>query len=279
MTTTTIDTFQDILTAIGSHPDLRRQLIKELFPDVDITRTLQELAEAIKAIHDRLYQIEQDVSQLKTDVGVLKTDVGVLKTDVGVLKTDVGVLKTDVGVLKTDVGVLKTDVGVLKTDVGVLKTDVGVLKTDVGVLKTDAGTLKGKSHESDIQRNVAGIFGRWVRRGHDGRNDLADAMFEAGAAADDVDEVLASDYIFTGILRGQDSISLIIESSHFAEIHDINRAKTRAQLAVNAGIRAYPLVTAEIWSSDMIAAAEALGVIIVHGKRMNKESWSRVVET
>lgn len=108
---------------------------------------------------------------------------------------------------------------------------------------------------------------------------VLNSLYDAGVSADDVEEVLASDFIFSGKLRRGGAVNLIIELSHFAELTDITRAQTRGQIVSDAGIRAYPVVTAKVWSADMIDKAQARDVIVVHGKRVNKDSWEQVVDS
>ena len=313
----TVDTFEDLVHIVETHPEWRRRLKRALF-DFDIeasTRALEKAVAELVSVQARVWPaierllaeqskqsadiavLKTDVAVLKTDVAVLKTDVAVLKTDVAVLKTDVAVLKTDVAVLKTDVAVLKTDVAVLKTDVAVLKTDVAVLKTDVAVLKTDVAEtkqrvtrmgrdvadLKGKSYEHDYLLKAKAIFGRFIRRGRDRTDDMADLMHDAVAAGQisekELTQVLAADLLWGGKTRQDDKeVVLVLEASWRAEVTDVERAQQRAATLRRIGVYAVAVVAGSEWDEQALSLANSLAVVTAANGTVDGDSWRKAAQ-
>lgn len=89
----TIHTFSDLLQILETHPEWRRKLIKALFPEIDLPKALQELAESqqrLEAVIERLTTIYE---RLDTRALHLETGVAELKTDMGEVKYSLGDLK------------------------------------------------------------------------------------------------------------------------------------------------------------------------------------------
>jgi uncharacterized coiled-coil DUF342 family protein len=309
----TINTFSDLLRLLEEHPDWRRQLVKILFPDVDLPKALQELAEAqqrmnlalerLTVTQERLVTdvaglktdsagLKTDTAEVKTDVAGLKTDVSELKTDMAEVKIDVAGLKTDMAEVKTDVAGLKMDMAEVKIDVAGLKTDMAEVKIDVAGLKTDStglktdmrevkhtlGDLKGKYHEQTYHFKAVSIFGRYLRRGRNMTNEVADQLQEAATAGQistqEFDQVLAADLLWGGQLRQQEgAVILVIEASWLAEISDVERAVARANILRKIGLQALPVVAGQAWTEEAVTAARAQGVVMTTDGQIDEASW------
>ncbi len=71
--------FSELVQFINTHPEWRRKLRKALFPNLDIAKAFQDLAESQR-------QMQQALQELTTRVGHIEQDVSVLKQDVSVVK-------------------------------------------------------------------------------------------------------------------------------------------------------------------------------------------------
>jgi hypothetical protein len=89
----TVQEFDDLLKILEAQPEWRSRLRRALFPEIDIPKALQELAEAQKRTEVAIKELVIGQDKLRSDLGVLKQDVGVLKQDVKELQRDVGILK------------------------------------------------------------------------------------------------------------------------------------------------------------------------------------------
>ncbi len=291
-----INTFSDLLHIVETHPEWRRRLVRVLFPDIDVPKAFQNLAESQQRMDallehlntlygrsdKRMAHIESDVAELKSDVAVLKSDVTVLKSDVAVLKSDVAKLKADVAKLKSDVAELKADVAELKADVALLKSDVAVLKTDMREVKHTQGELKGSVQELLYNNKANAIFGRYLKRGRDATNRIADQL-HAAEEADQITEqeftqVMAADLLWEGRLRRGDSdVILVVEASWLAEISDVERAVARADILRRIGLHALPVVTGREWTEEATASARERSVVMVTDGMIDAASWRQAL--
>jgi hypothetical protein len=89
----TVHEFDDLIKILDAQPEWRSRLRRALFPEIDVPKALQELAEAQKRTEAAIKELVIGQDKLRSDVGVLKQDVGVLKQDVKELQRDVGILK------------------------------------------------------------------------------------------------------------------------------------------------------------------------------------------
>jgi hypothetical protein len=231
-----IETFEDLVHIIETHPEWRRRLKRSLF-DVDIEAALTRLEQAI----EQLVTIQR---QQAADIAVLKTDVAVLKTDVAVLKTDVAVLKTDVSSLKTD--------------------------------------MKGKSYEHDYRLKANAIFGRFIRRGRDRTDDVADQLHDAVAAgtlsAQELAQVLSADLVWGGKSRENErDVIVVLEASWRAETADVERARQRAATLQRIGLHAIPVVAGMEWGEQALTLADSLAVAVAANGQIDAGSWQKAL--
>ena len=91
-----IDTFQDLIRILKSHPEWLEEL-RQLI----LTTELLELPKKFEQfLVNEFRPLKKKVDTLEQDVAVLKQDVAVLKQDVKILKNDVGILKGDMFEMK-----------------------------------------------------------------------------------------------------------------------------------------------------------------------------------
>ena len=192
----TIDTFEDLVYIVETHPEWRRRIKRALF-DIDIEASTRELEKAVAemvAVHARVWPaIERLLAEQSKQ----------------------------------------------SADIAVLKTDVAETKQRVTWVERDVATLKGKSYEHDYRLKANAIFGRFIRRGKDRTEDMADLMHEAVTTGQisekELTEVLAADLLWGGKTRqDRKEIVVVLEASWRAEISDVERAQKRAILPCGA---------------------------------------------
>jgi hypothetical protein len=234
--TLTINTFSDLLHIVNTRPEWRHKLIKALFPEIDVPKAFQDLAEAqrdMKALLERL-----STSYEHLDARGLR----------------------------------------MEADVSELKTDVADLKTDMKEVKHTLGELKGSSHERDYRDKAISIFGRYLKHGCDVTSKVADqlrAAEDAGQITEqEFDQVLAADLLWEGQLRrAEDKVILVIEASWLAEIADVKRAVTRANILRKIGLRTLPVVAGREWTEEASEAAREQKVVLTTNGLVDKTSW------
>lgn len=217
-----VQTFADLLRIINTHPEWREQLVRALFPDIDIVKAIQELIKSQEAVLALLQELTIRVTKLEESVAVLKTDVAGLKTDVG--------------------------------------------------------SLKGIVFEGEYRTKAAAIFGRYIRRGRDMTNDVADLLADAEAAgnitASEYEQVLTSDLLWGGALRlGGGQVVVTVEASWRAMVNDLERAINRAAILRRIGLIALPVVAAQEWDDDLVAMARQQRVVVARKGLVDSELW------
>ncbi|MEM7538474.1 MAG: hypothetical protein AAF639_40275 [Chloroflexota bacterium] len=246
----TINTFSDLLSIVQNNHEWRQQLVTALFPDFDIQKTLEELVET-----NRL-----------------------LREDIALVQARLDRVEDDIKVLKEDVKVLKEDVKVLKEDVKVLKEDMHEVKQSIGDLQVSVAQLKGNNYENEIINKVNSIFGRVLRRGRDGRNELSDHLDRAeemGIITEkEGGDVLDADLLWQGIVKkSRQPIFLIGEASWLAEIHDVERAVARTRIVQKAGLDAVSIVAGQKWSQEALDIANQHNIVRIRNYTVDQVSW------
>jgi septation ring formation regulator EzrA len=269
--TLAIKNFEDLLEIVNTHPEWRRRLVKALFPEIDMPATMQKMAETL----DRLTVL---MEKQGLHLGTVETDVTELKSTVTRLEINTARTDQNVSRLQTDVGKLQTDVGKLQTDVGKLQTDVGKLQSDMVKVRTDVGDLKGKGYEHDYLWKATAIFGRFIKRGRDKTNDVADLLQEAQEAglitAQEFTQVMAADLLWGGWLREVNTeVIVVVESSWLAEESDVNRAFDRAAILRRVGLQALPVVAGQEWTEAALNLAQQMRVVTAVNRLIDPDSW------
>jgi hypothetical protein len=241
--TLTINNFSDLLHIVETRPEWRHKLIKALFPEIDVPKAFQDLADSQKIANAWLERLSTSYDQLDARNSRMETDVAEIKADVAELKTD-----------------------------------VAELKTDMKEVKHTVGELKGSSHERDYRDKAISIFGRYLQRGRDVTSEVADQLRTAEDAGkiteQEFDQVLATDLLWEGQLRRtEDKVILVIETSWLAEIADVERAVTRANILRRIGLRALPVVAGREWTEEANEAAREQKVVMTTNGLVDKTSW------
>jgi len=211
----TVTDFEDLLKIIEARPEWRSRLRRALFPEIDVPKALQALAEA----------------QLRTEATLQRLEVGQKE-----------------------------------------------LKQDVSGLKRDVGILKGRSQEQDYYNKATSIFGRYLRKGHDASEAVADQLHEAlqdGRITDaEYRQVLATDLLWGGEERQtKHPLILAMEASWLAETSDVVRAQTRANVLQRLGLTALAVVGGAQWTDAATELARAEHIVRITDRSIDPDSW------
>lgn len=226
--TLAIETFDDLVHIIETHPEWRRRLKRALF-DIDIEAALTRLENAIAELVEMQRQQSAEIRQL-VEAQRRQAD------------------------------------------------DIQVLKTDVSGLKTDVSSLKGKVYEQEYRVKASSIFGRFIRRGRDRTDDIADQLHEAVAAGQiseaELTQVLAADLLWGGKSRlDETELVVILEASWRAEANDVERAQRRAGILRRVGFQAVAVVAGTEWDGQALVQAQVQNVAIASNGQVNADSW------
>lgn len=247
-------TFSEFVDFINTHPHWRDKLLTALFPDINIAKAFQDLAETQLQIQLALQALTERVGQIESDMSILKGDVTLLKDRVGTLEDRVEQGFAEAAAERTE------------------------MKQDINQLKRDVAQIKGFNYESRIIQHADAIFGRFMRRGHNARNEIGLLLEEAEdnglITEQEHDHVLALDLLWGGKQKGTKAdIVLAIEVSWRAEEIDIKRAVSRSEILRKMGLIALPMVAGLEWDEAMITVAHQHKVAFMTDKAVNEPSW------
>lgn len=209
----TVREFEDLLTIIEEQPEWRSRLQKALFPDIDIAKALQDLAETAKSLRDLVERVDARLVRVERDVR----------------------------------------------------------------------TLKGDSLERKYRDSATGIFGLFIKNGHDVTNEIANQLYaavEAGTISEnDLTQVLAADLLWGGENRKtKEAIVLVMEASWLVGKNDVERAARRSAILRKIGLRALAVVGGKEWSELAQEQAEQAHVVMTTDGRVERHSWDLAMQ-
>ncbi len=247
-----ITNFNDLLNIIRTHPELRKELKKALLPELDamfdeVKQALRELAEAQRRTEECLQQLTSRVGRLEVKVDRLEIKVDQLDTRLTRLEDRV-------------------------------ERGFAEATADRNGMKHTIGILKGKTYERECCDKAAGVFGRYLKRGHDLSIELSDLLQEAEnnglITENEYDQVYAADLLWGGKLKTtDDDLVLVVEASWLALDTDVERTVTRSNILRKAGLKALPVVAAVEWEEATANTALAQKVVLVRDRNIDKSSW------
>jgi hypothetical protein len=149
-------------------------------------------------------------------------------------------------------------------------------------IKHTLGILKGKTYEREFSDRATGIFGRYIKRGHDVANELSEIVQEAENAGkiteNEYDQIYATDLLWGGKLKTTDEdIVLVVEASWLVLETDVERAVSRAEILRKVGLKAVPVVAGVEWADGMSEIALNQQVVMVLDRSIDKSSWSSAI--
>lgn len=258
-----INTFDDLLEIINTHPDWRRKLVNALFPEIDLPKAIQELAEANQLLRAQLGDVEAKLAEIDARIGRLEIHIEHIDNRLGRIEIRMDGME-----------------GRQERMEGRQER----MEDRLINVERSVADIKGSSYENDIRAKADAIFGYFLRRGHDARNEIGlqlDKAEEIGLISDEeYTQVLATDLLWSGRVKQQEgATTLVIEVSWFAEQTDLARAATRAAILQRIGVRTMPVVAAREWTVEMHQTAEQQGVLVVEQFNVDKQAWQHALTT
>ena len=266
-----INTFDDLLEIVNTHPEWRRKLVKALFPEIDLPKALQELVESNRLMRTQLGNIDARLGRIEEWQGHTDTRLAHIEEWQG--RADERFNRIDA---RFD-GIDKRFDGMDARFDG-MDARFEHMEVRQNYMERDLADLKGYNYESNFKSKADAIFGLLLRRGHDVRQEILSQLESAGDAGQitesDYEQVLVADLLWNGRSKAtSDNLFLVIEISWFAEQSDIDRAINRAAVLRKLGLQAIPVVAAKVWSEPLVAEALTHHTVIVDEFKVNKDSW------
>jgi hypothetical protein len=232
-------------------------LVKALFPEIDLPKALQELSESNRLWREELQVIRARLEQMDERLG----------------RIEVRQEQVDERLGRIEVRQEQADERLGRMENRQERMDGRLINVERSV-----ADLKGSSYENDIRSKANAIFGYLLRRGHDARNEIGARLDVAEQVdqitGDDYTQVLASDLLWSGQLKGSNEpTTLVVEVSWWAEVSDLERAMLRAAILQKLGLRAIPVVAAREWSDRARQEAQRRGVVVVEQFSVDRSSW------
>ena len=266
-----INTFDDLLEIVNTHPEWRRKLVKALFPEIDLPKALQELVESNRLMRTQLGNIDARLGRIEEWQGHTDTRLAHIEEWQG---------RADERFNRIDARFDGIDKRFDGMDARFDGMDARFERMEVrqNYMERDLADLKGYNYESSFKSKADAIFGLLLRRGHDVRQEILSQLESAGDAGQitesDYEQVLVADLLWNGRSKAtSDNLFLVIEISWFAEQSDIDRAINRAAVLRKLGLQAIPVVAAKVWSEPLVAEALTHHTVIVDEFKVNKDSW------
>ena len=142
--------------------------------------------------------------------------------------------------------------------------------------------MKGEARELFYCHRATGIFGRFLREGHEATSEVADqlqaALQEGYISEWEYTQVLASDLLWDGRLRATgEPVVLVVEASWRVEPSDVERAAERAGILRQAGLKALPVAAGKEWPAEVEALAYERKVVVQDGS-LDPTSWQAALD-
>ena len=281
----TIETAHDLIRIINAYPQWRKQVRESLFPEIDLPKAFQELADAqrrteqsIRELSQAQRRTEQTVRELSQTVKEMASDIRKLQVVVKHDTTRLARIDKKMVEAGQERQAIRDDLEVVRRGQEDLRRGQEDLRRGQDELKRNQNDLRGQSYEQKIRDRADTIFGYFLRRGRKMRNEIAEILLEAeekGQISEQEHEhVLASDLLWGGKLKSsKEELFLVVEVSWLAEEHDLEGAYNRANILRSIGFESLPVVAAIHWTTELSKEALDLGIVIVTDMRLDKASW------
>ena len=266
-----INTVHDLIHILNTRPEWRRQVKQALFPGVDLEKALKELAEAQQRTENALARNEELIrllidAQFKAEKRLDKVDKRLDKVDIVLANHTKRLARLENKMTEASV------------ERQAMTERLDKIEQNQEELIRNQRDFKGRGYETDFTNKADAIFGRYLKRGHNVRNEVGDHLDEAEdnglVSEQENDQVFALDLLWGGKLKSsKQQVILAIEVSWLAEKHDVERAITRANILRRIGLQALPVVAGVKWVDGLKEEALREGVVIVNDKQLDSASW------
>jgi uncharacterized membrane protein len=296
--TFTVNEFQDLLYILETNPAWRQKLLEVLFPEtfLELPQAVAALAEGqrqlqatleqvtlrmekrfaeVAANRERIWQALQ-VTNERMDKGFAEAAADREQIRQALRETN---QRMDKGFAEAAADREQIRQALRETN---QRMDKGFTeaKNDRNDLRKMMRDVKGDNQEMFYRNRAAGIFGRWLRKGHDATNEVADHLYTAHKAGEISDleytQVLAADLLWGGALRETGAqVILVIEVSWWVELSDIERAESRAAILRRLGLKAIPVTAGKEWPEELLNAARQRQLAVAINGLLDDDSWEQ----
>lgn len=279
----TIDTAHDLIRIINAYPQWRKQVRESLFPEIDLPKAFQELAEAQRETKQSIRELSQTVKELVQTQKETASDIRKLQLVTKHHTTRLARIDKKLVEAAQERQAIRDDLEIVKRGQQDLRRGQEDLKRGLGELKHNQNGLRGEVYEGKIRDRADAIFGYFLRRGRKMRNEIAAHLLEAEekgqTSPEEHEQVLASDLLWGGKLKNsKEDLFLVVEASWQAEENDLERAYNRANILRSIGFECLPVVAAINWTPKLSKEALDLGIVIVTNMRLDKVSWQAALD-
>lgn len=251
----TITTFSDLLRIVETRPEWRRKMVKALFPEVDVPKALQELAEQQRRTEATIQRLGE---QIEAGFAAAAAERKALE-----------------GRMETGFTEATDERKALE---GRVEAGFAAAAKDRKEMRQTLGDLKGKGREQYYHRRADAIFGSYLKGGRKVTSPVGERLHdavEAGAiSVQQRVQVMAADLLWGGRLyKTGEKVILVVEASWLAEESDVSRAVKRAAILREIGLKALPVVAAAEWAEGIPEMAREHEMVMVTGGLVDEDSW------
>lgn len=212
---------------------------------LELSRTVQALAEAQRRTEDRLEILTQRVDALAEAGRRTEERLEALTQRVDALAEAQQRMEERLG----------------RVEVGLIELKQAQQRTDDKVAK-----LEGKALEQDYRDKAGAYFGRMMRRVRVVPQETLADFLEDYLSPEEIEDALRIDLVVKGrprIFSEPDEVWLAIEASVVVDAHDVTRAVRRASLIQKSGQRTLAVVAGERATEGAAAAAQEQKVVML----------------
>lgn len=274
----TIETVHDIIRIINAYPQWQQEIRDSLFPDIDFPKAFGELAEAQRRTEQSLGELSEAQRRTEQTVSDLSQTVSDLSETVQEMAKENRKSQLLLKHHTTQIARLNSKMSEATRERQAIRDDLTELKHEVKHIRHTQNNLGGRTYEQQIQNRADAVFGRFLKRGRNMRNEIGEYLENAeenGQISDpEHEQVLACNLLWGGKLkRSKQELFLVLEVSWTAEATELERASQRAAILRSIGLNVLPVVAAIQWRPQMAEQALDLDVVMVDDLRLDRETW------
>lgn len=249
-----IDTIQDLIRILETHPEWRVQLRPLILTDDLLT-----LPDQVRALTDRIAELT--VAQERTEHHLSALATAQARSEQRLSKVEEILEQVVAAQARSEQRLSKVEEALVQ-----LATAQARSEQRLGRVERDVATLKGDVLELRYGKRIVVAYGRWLRRSrilsHEQVYELLDDAVDAGhLTMDERDQIAQADVL----VHGKDKetgevVYLVVEVSWGVGAYDVERAAERAALLAKIGTSTRAAVVGRVIVPEAEEKARALGV-------------------
>ena len=256
-----IDTIQDLIHILATHPEWRVQLRPLILTDDFLT-----LPEQVRALTDRIAELA--VAQGRTEQTLNALATAQAQNEHRFSNLDDALARNEQRFSNLDDALAQLIAAYAQGEQRLKKLEDILDRSErrLSKVETDVAVLKGDVLELQFGKRVVFAYGRWLRRSrilsHEQVYELLDDAVDAGhLTMDERDQIAQADVFVQG--RDKDTgeaVHLVVEVSWGVGVSDVERAAERAALLAKIGTPTRAAVVGRVLMPEAEEQARALGV-------------------